>query len=327
MHSLLKEIENIGIVPVIKIEHVEHAEKLGRALIKGGIPCAEVTFRTEHAGQAIRRMSAALPELLVGAGTVLTVEQADSAVEAGAKFIVSPGLNTDVVSHCISRGMPIIPGCSTPSDIERAIGMGLEVVKFFPAEQSGGLDYIKAVAAPYGNVRFIPTGGISPTNLATYISFKRVLACGGSWMVAPELVNGERFDEITELCRQAVDIVHGFEMVHIGINCSENNDDAAETARWLSQMFGFKLKEGGSSIFASSSIEIMKTKGLGRHGHLAIGTNNIDRAMAYLSSKGVAFDVSNAKRDEAGNMLAVYLENEMAGFAVHLVKNNGRIKH
>lgn len=207
MKQLFGQIEKIGVVPVIAVDDADRAVPLARALSAGGIPCAEVTFRTAEGEEAIRRIAAEAPEVLVGAGTVLTTDQADRARAAGAKFIVSPGFNPRVVDHCLRIGIPIIPGCATPSDMEQAIERGLEVVKFFPAEQAGGLPYIKAVAAPYGMLRFMPTGGIGPGNLAKYLCFPKILACGGSWMVKAELLNEGRFDEIERLSKEAVEIV------------------------------------------------------------------------------------------------------------------------
>lgn len=203
---LYDTIAGIGIVPVIAIKDIEKAVPLAQALLRGGIPCAEVTFRTAEGEEAIRRMVAEVPEVLVGAGTVLTPQQAERALAAGAKFAVSPGFNPKVVDRCLEIGLPILPGCATPTDMEQAIERGLTVVKFFPAGPSGGLPYIKAVAAPYPMLRFMPTGGVGPGNLGEYLAFEKVLACGGSWMVKPELVEEGRFDAIEQLCREAVAI-------------------------------------------------------------------------------------------------------------------------
>ena len=181
--SVLEEIAKIGIVPVIKIENAKDAKPLAAALLAGGLPCAEVTFRTAAAGEAIAEMTCAYPEMLVGAGTVLTTAQVDAAVAAGAKFIVSPGLNPDVVRHCTARGIPVVPGINNPSGIEQALALGLTTVKFFPAEPSGGVGMIKAMSAPYGGVTFMPTGGVGPDNLREYLAFPKIIACGGSWMV------------------------------------------------------------------------------------------------------------------------------------------------
>lgn len=204
MNEILEKISKIKIVPVVALDRVEDAKPLGEALMKGGIPCAEVTFRTAAAAEAIKIMSTEFPEMLVGAGTVLKTEQVDRAIEAGAKFIVSPGLNPKTVAYCVEKGIPMVPGCANPSDIEAALEFDLEVVKFFPAEALGGLKLIKAMAAPYGNVKFMPTGGINSDNICTYLEFNKVIACGGSWMVDKKLIAEGRFDEIERLCKEAV---------------------------------------------------------------------------------------------------------------------------
>lgn len=207
MHEVLKKIQEIGIVPVVVLDDAKDAAPLAKALIDGGLPCAEVTFRTEAAEECIRIMAEQFPEMLVGAGTVLTTDQVDRAAAAGAKFIVSPGLNPRIVKYCVEKGILITPGCANPSDVEQAIENGLEVVKFFPAEQAGGLPMIKAMAAPYTNMMFMPTGGISPSNVRDYLGFKKIIACGGSWMVKGDLVKSGDYAKITELSKEAVAIV------------------------------------------------------------------------------------------------------------------------
>ena len=320
MNPILEQIAAIGIVPVIKIDDVDKAIPLAKALADGGIPCAEVTFRTAQGEEAIRRISAEMPEILVGAGTVLTVEQVDKAIAAGAKFIVSPGFNPKVVAHCLEKGIPVTPGCSSPSDIEKALEFGLDVIKFFPAEQSGGLDFIKAVAAPYTTVRFMPTGGINAGNIVKYLAFDKILACGGSWMVSADLIDNNRFDEITRLCKQAVHTVLGFELAHIGVN-TENDADALRAAKMFETLFAFPVKEGNSSVFAGTAVELMKAGGLGKNGHIAIATNHIARAKSYLQRQGFAFAEDTAKFN-GNKMIAIYLADEIAGFAVHLVQKS-----
>ena len=208
MCFVTEEIRKIGIIPVIKIDDADKAVPLARALIAGGIPCAEVTFRTAQGEEAMQRINREVPGILLGAGTVLTTAQVDKAVAAGAKFIVSPGFNPKVVAYCIEKGIPVTPGCVTPSEIEQALEFGLNVVKFFPAEQAGGLEYIKAVAAPYPALKFMPTGGINAGNIAQYMAFNKILACGGSWMATPDLINAGDFEKITALSREAVQIIH-----------------------------------------------------------------------------------------------------------------------
>lgn len=207
MNYVLKQIGEIGIVPVVVLDDAKDAAPLAKALCEGGLPCAEITFRTNAAEEAIHTIVEKFPEMLVGAGTVLTTEQVDRAVDAGAKFIVSPGLNPKVVKYCVDNGILIIPGCANPSDVEQAIENGLNVVKFFPAEAAGGLSYIKAIAAPYVNMKFMPTGGINPDNVREYLSYDRIHACGGSWMVKCSLIKEGKFDEIRNLVRQAEKIV------------------------------------------------------------------------------------------------------------------------
>ena len=207
MNDTLKKIGETGIIPVVVLNHVEDAVPLAESLIKGGLPCAEVTFRTDAAEESIRAIAGKFPDMFVGAGTVLTVEQADRAVDAGAKFIVSPGLNPKVVEHCLKKNYPIAPGIMTPSELEIALGFGLDVVKFFPAENAGGLKMIKAISAPYTMMKFMPTGGINTTNVREYLACDKILACGGSWMVKGDLINAGDFEEIERLTREASGIV------------------------------------------------------------------------------------------------------------------------
>ena len=207
MSELANKFREIGIIPVVVLDDAKDAAPLAKALVEGGLPCAEVTFRTAAAADAIKNMVEAYPEILVGAGTVLTTEQVDRAVEAGAKFIISPGLNPEVVKYCIEKDIPVTPGTQTPSEMETALSLGLDFVKFFPAEPAGGLKMIKAVAAPYVNLCFMPTGGINAGNVRDYLAYDRIVACGGSWMVPKNLVKEGKFDEIKELVAEAAAIV------------------------------------------------------------------------------------------------------------------------
>lgn len=207
MNDVMRRIAEIGIVPVIRIDDVEKAPCLAKALCAGGVPVAEITFRAAGADQAIRAMLEAFPDMLVGAGTVLTRAQIDAAQDAGAQFVVSPGLNPKNVAYCQEKNLTIFPGCVTPGEIECALSYGLEVLKFFPAEAFGGLKTIKALSAPFGMVKFMPTGGISLDNLAAYTANPAIIACGGSYMVTAKLINEGRWDEITALCRKSVEII------------------------------------------------------------------------------------------------------------------------
>ena len=205
--DMLAQLSLAGLVPVIKIKNALDAVPLCQALKNGGLPVAEITFRTDAAEEAIARVHEALPDILLGAGTVLTCEQADRAWKAGAGYIVSPGLNPTVVAHCVEKGYPVLPGCANPSDIETAISFGLKTVKLFPAEALGGLKLIKAMSAPYGDIHFVPTGGIKEKNLGDYLAFSKIAACGGSWMVKGDMIKAGDFDKIKALCAEAVEIV------------------------------------------------------------------------------------------------------------------------
>lgn len=205
--KLLPALEAGKLVPVVKLDRVEDAKPLGEALCRGGLPVAEVTFRTDAAEESIRIMKKEFPEMLVGAGTVVNVEQAERAKEAGAEFIVSPGINKAVIEYAIENEIPVFPGTCTPSEVMTALEYGLEVVKFFPAKQYGGLATIKALAAPFPSIRFMPTGGINEENIKEFLAFDKIIACGGSWMVKDSLIKEGRFDEIERLAAQAVALI------------------------------------------------------------------------------------------------------------------------
>ena len=294
MKAFQEQLECTGIIPVIKLEDTS----------RGGINAAEVTFRAEGADKVISDMTKAFPDMLVGAGTVLTIDQCDRAVAAGAKFCVAPGLNAKVEKN---------------GQIEEAMELGLDFVKFFPAEQAGGLPYIKAVSAPYANMKFMPTGGVNENNLNTYLGFKKVICCGGSWIVPDKLIKAGKWDEITELCRAAVNKMLDFTVAHVGINC-ENEDEAKATTEKFEKMFGWAQKVGNSSVFAGSFIECMKTPFRGAKGHIAVATNSVRRAVYQLKAMGVEADMDSAKYDADGRMTVVYLKDEFSGFAVHLVE-------
>lgn len=206
----MKTIEEIfaelKVVPVVVLDDAKDAEPLAKALVEGGLPCAEVTFRTEAAAESIRTMTEVYPDMLVGAGTVLTTEQVDKAVESGAKFIVSPGFDSEIVDYCIGKNIPVFPGCISPSEVAQAVKRGLKVVKFFPAEQSGGLAMIKAMAAPYHMLKFMPTGGINTENLKEYLACDKILCCGGSWMVKGDMIKAGEFEKIKKLTQEAKEL-------------------------------------------------------------------------------------------------------------------------
>ena len=208
MEKLSEKLHRLKIVPVVKINAAKDAAPLADALVRGGLPCAEVTFRTDAAAEAIRQMKRLYPDMLIGAGTVLDETQVDAAIAAGAKFIVSPGLNPVTVKYCQEKKIPVLPGVATATEIEQALSLGLKTVKFFPAEVNGGLNAIKALAAPYTMMRFMPTGGVNLQNVRDYLGFEKVIACGGTWMVKDELIQNGQFGEIEKLTREAVEAIN-----------------------------------------------------------------------------------------------------------------------
>ncbi len=309
---------DLGIVPVIKIDDADKAIPLAKALIEGGMPCAEITFRTAAAEEAIRKMSEAFPEMLIGAGTVINPELAQKAVKAGAKFIVSAGLNPDTVKWCVANDIPVVPGVCTPSEIETGLSLGLNVLKFFPAEASGGVGMLKNFQGPFSQVRFMTTGGINPSNLSDYAKAPNVLAVGGSWMVKDALINEGNWAEITRLCKEATTLMQGFEIVHVGFN-NKNEEEATKVAEEF-EKFGFSTKKGSSSTFVNKEIELMHKMFYGTHGHIAIRANDLERAVFYLEKKGFSVVKGTEKFDAKGKMKVCYIEPEVAGFAIHLVK-------
>lgn len=313
--EILKRVFELGVVPVIAINEVEKAVPLAKALCEGGLPAAEITFRTDCAADAIRKIRTEVPEMLVGAGTVLTKEQADGALEAGSQFIVTPGFNPEIVKYALEKGAIIMPGTATPGEMEQAMSLGLDVVKFFPAEQNGGIAKLKAVSAPYSKLRFMPTGGINAQNLVDYIKFPKILACGGTWMVKKELIDEGNWDEIKRLTEEAVRTMLGLEFVHMGINC-ENEAEALKAAELFKAMFGFQYNNGNSSVFTMNKcVELCKTPKPGKFGHIGIATNSVERAAAYFKAKG--FELLDESTIPQG---MVYFKDEILGFAIHLVQ-------
>lgn len=318
MHSVLEQIRRIGIVPVVKIDRPEDALPLANALCEGGLPVAEITFRTAHAKQAMEIIRDQCPQMLVGAGTVLTTAQVDDAVEAGAKFIVSPGLNPEVVRYCLQKGVPIVPGCANASDIECALSLGLDTVKFFPAEPLGGLKMLKALAGPYVNVKFMPTGGINADNICSYLAWEKIVACGGTWMIDSKAVAAGDFETIKALTRKAVQNMLGLTLAHVGIHTPAQQ--AGPVAEAFAGLLGTEEREGKSSIFAGNTIEVMKGFSRPSAGHIAYSVNNLDRAVRYFEARGYAFDAQSLKKDEKGNPVAIYFQEDIGGFSVHLVQ-------
>lgn len=313
MNNIYKYISNIGIIPVIAFSNVEEAVPLCNALVAGGLPAAEVTFRTACAEDCIRAIAQEVPEMLLGAGTVLTTEQADRAMAAGAKFIVAPGYDPHVTQHVIDKGGIMIPGTATSGEMQQAMNQGCEVLKFFPAEANGGVAMLKNIGAALKSAKWMCTGGINAKNVNDYLGYPQIVAVGGTWMCKSDMIKDGKWDEITAICKDAVRTMLGFELAHVGVNC-DNEAEAEASAKALCALFGFEYKAGNSSIFAGNAVEYMKAPYLGKNGHIAIATNNLDRAVYHLNRRGVEFNESTRKPK------AIYLKNEVGGFAIHLMQ-------
>jgi 2-dehydro-3-deoxyphosphogluconate aldolase/(4S)-4-hydroxy-2-oxoglutarate aldolase len=318
----LERIHLAGLVPVVVIDNADDAVPAAQALLDAGLDVMEITMRTAAGIQAIKNVAASCPDMLVGAGTILTLEKCQEAVDAGAQFIVCPGFNEKIVSWCVDHNIAITPGCVTPTEIDMALAYGIKTVKFFPADVYGGVNACKALYGPYkaADVSFIPTGGISNDNLAEYADKPFIFAVGGGWLCPTADIANHKFAAITETVRKTIDIFLGFEFAHIGINQANRDASLADVDRF-NQAFHFPTKVGSSSNMASDAIEVTNEPYLGTHGHLAIRTNNIQRAMHYLTKRGFEIDETTAKF-KGSAMIAIYLKGEFGGFAVHLLQKS-----
>jgi 2-dehydro-3-deoxyphosphogluconate aldolase/(4S)-4-hydroxy-2-oxoglutarate aldolase len=318
MNDVLKKIGDVGLVPVVVMDDAELAVPTAKALLDGGLDIMEITMRTEQGIKAIKNVKKAYPDMLLGAGTVLAVDKAKESVDAGAEFVVSPGLDSELIEWCQKKNIAITPGVITPTDIQQALKYNLTILKVFPAGVYGGVKVCKALYGPFRMIKFIPTGGANKDNLGDYADKNFVHAIGGSWLCKASDINNRNFDKITQNVIESINILLGFELAHIGIN-AENEKESLAAAEMFSDAFSFDLKKGNSSNFSGTGIEVNKSKGLGTMGHIAIRTNSIPRAVYYLSKKGYEVDWSTRKGTEQ-KTVAVYLKNEIGGFAIHLLQ-------
>jgi 2-dehydro-3-deoxyphosphogluconate aldolase/(4S)-4-hydroxy-2-oxoglutarate aldolase len=318
MDKALARLRACGIIPVVVLEDAQNAVPTADALLAGGIDVMEITLRTKAGLEALRAVAKNRSRIFVGAGTILTLDQCKSCVDAGAHVIVSPGVSLAIVKWCVEHGVAVTPGCVTPTEIMEAVESGCDVLKFFPANVYGGLSALKALAGPFGNVTFIPTGGVDSKNIGEFAASPFVHAVGGSWVCPKDDIQAGNFGRITDLSREAVRNFLGFELAHIGVNAG-NENEAAKIADQFAGFFGFEVKPGASSVFAGGGIEVVKSSGPGEKGHIAIRTNRIDAAVERLVSGGCSLDMQTAKYKE-GKMIAVYLKVDFGGFAVHLLQ-------
>jgi 2-dehydro-3-deoxyphosphogluconate aldolase/(4S)-4-hydroxy-2-oxoglutarate aldolase len=316
----MERIGATGLVPVVVINNADDAVAAAEALLAGGIDVMEITMRTEAGLQAIKNVAQGCPEMLVGAGTVLTLEKCQQAVEAGAKFIVSPGFNEKIVAWCVEHDVPVTPGCVTPTEIEAALAYGLRVLKFFPAGTYGGVKGCKSLHGPYksANISFIPTGGVNNDNLADFADKPFIHAVGGSWLCSTEDIDNHDFAAITRSAKTSVDVLLGFELVKVSI-WQDHQDQAQSAAARLTQAFGFRAGTTDQTAPSGPEIEFSPSTDSGRRGSLTIRTNRLDRAIHHLGKRGFSIDETTATY-QGSKLLAVSLKEAFGGFEVRLVQ-------
>lgn len=317
-NAVVKELELCGITPLIKLEDIRDTLPLIGALTSAGIKVVEIVFRSSIAKDAIKLITSKCQNMLVGAGTVISIEQVNEAISAGAKYIVTPSFNPKVVDRCIKLGIPVFPGCSNASDIEQAYERGLRVVKFFPSELLGGVAMLKALSGPYPFMRFLPTGGISSENLNSYLSYSNVLCCGGTFMVNEELIKQGKFEEITKNARDAINNMLNIQLDHVGINTDDTQ--GKKLLKTFSQLSGKNYMEGEGKF---SGIEAVTDNHFGRIGHVAFSSPNLERCLYYLAERGFAIEPTSIVRNGNGKMTKVNLVGDNAGFTIRLIKKNG----
>jgi 2-dehydro-3-deoxyphosphogluconate aldolase / (4S)-4-hydroxy-2-oxoglutarate aldolase len=320
MDNVLKQITGYGMIPVLNIQNKEDAIPLAEALTNGGLPLMEVMFRTEAAAKSIESIAKEFPSFCVGAGTVLTVEQARDAKSSGAKFIVSPNFDTKVVEYCLSENIPVVPGCITPSEVWQALSMGLEVLKFFPAIQMGGLRSMQLLSGPYPKVRFVPTGDLTRKEMNEYLSSSKVAAVGGDFMLSYDDINSRRFDKIEQSVRETILDHFDFHIAHLGVNCNSDSE-AKSVCEALSSTLMQSVIPLEKCYFSGTLFEVLKTPFFNKAGHVAIGTRDAERAYLFLKAQGIQFHEETVTRDENGRVKAAYLSADFGGFALHLLQH------
>lgn len=320
MDSVFRKIESCGMIPVLNVKHEEDAIPLAKALAKGGLPLMEIMFRTDAAEASIRKISSEYPGFCVGAGTVLTLDQAKRAKAAGAQFVVSPDFSEEVVRYCIDEKIPVVPGCVTPSEVHRALELGLTVLKFFPAIQMGGVRTMQLLSGPYPQVRFVPTGDLTRREMNEYLSFPKVAAAGGDFMLSYDDIENRRFDRIEQSVRETILEHLDFHIAHVGVNCGSSGE-AKSVCEALSSTLFQSVTEYEKCYFSGTLFEVMKAPFYNKGGHVAVGTRDAERAYAFLKDAGVKFHEETLARDENGRLRAGYLDADFGGFALHLLQH------
>ena len=323
MTEIMSRISDVGILPIITIDEPLDAIPIGQALYDGGIPIVVITFRNDVGAQCIDLISKAIPDMLVGAGTVLTESQVDEAIEAGAKFFTSPAVNHKVISYCNEKGVPIFPGAATPNNIEDALTLGLTHLEFFPAEYNGGIEGLRAISAPYPKADFMVLGGVNNDNVVKYLDDPRVFAVAGDWFIKEEWIRFKDYEMIESSTREAVRTILDFEIDHIGLNFPKE-DNALYSAEEFAELFGYDVKKthDETGFFVGSFFETMKPGSIGTLGHIAINTNSVERAKAHLEMKGLGFDETMTEYLDNGRLRHVVLDKEIGGFAIQIIRKD-----
>lgn len=318
--QVLDEIAKIGMIPVISIDKEERAVPLAKALTKGGLPLMEVMFRTPAAAESIRRIAKEMPDFIIGAGTVLTVEQVEKAAECGAKFLVAPGFNPEVCKAAARVGLPMVPGCTSPTEIEAARVLGLHVLKFFPAVQNGGVPAMGLLAGPYPDVRFVPTGDLTRPLCKEYLAFHKVAAAGGDFMLSYDDIHSDNYEKIAQDVEDTILGYLNFHIAHVGLN-AETKEQSCAMADKLGAVFKLKSSVNEKSVMSGRLFEVMHHPFYYEKGHIAVGTADATRAYYYLKRCGVEFIEDTVSRDANGRVIAAYLKQDFGGFALHLLQD------
>lgn len=323
MKDTLRHISEVGILPIITIEETLDAIPIAQALYDGGIPMVVITFRNDNGPECIELITKAIPDMLVGAGTVLSTAQVDQAIAAGAKFFTSPAINPTVVNYCKQKNIPIFPGAATPNNIEEALTLGLEHIEYFPAEANGGVEGLRAVSAPYPKVNFIALGGVNNDNMVHYLNDPKIFAVAGDWFIKEDWIRFKDYEMIEQSAQEAVKIMLDFEIDHIGLNFPKE-ESALYAAEEFGELFGYDVKKTAedTGFFAGSYFETMKPGYMGTVGHIAINTNSVERAKAYLERKGLGFIDEKTECMDDGSLRLVVLDKEIGGFAIQLIRKD-----
>lgn len=314
------EFKQCGLAPVVVLEHAEDAVPLAKALLAGGIWIMEITLRTDAALEAIERVSKEVPDILVGAGTVINKDLARKALQAGAAFLVSPGFSKEVADIAQENDILYVPGVATLTEVMYAVNCGYTLLKIFPADTLGGIDYIREIHSVFPKLSFMPSGGISLETMETYLDAPYISAVSGSWMAPKKLIAQKKFDEITAVCKETVSRLHGFNLLHIGIN-NKSEKEAKAAADSLGSLLDLPVTDRGTAYFVGEMADVIKYELPGSHGHIAIQVNDMERAMRYFKNKGYRFTDLGLGKDDQGKIVAIWFDPEQVninGFAVHL---------